>query len=243
MEKSAFLHDVLKDRFIAEFNSLPMWLTLEAAYTAAPRRYHTLNHISAMLQHFDRLPPQKHARAILCAIWFHDLVYDTSAQGYGNNEALSAQAMVHLIRAHAAHYVTIQESGQSVLSLAAEMILATKGHLAASPYFENCPSALAACHLFLDLDLSILAQPAAVADAFDAGVRHEFSQYGDTEFARGRVAALSHFLARDRIFFSAQWREYEGAARATLMRLISHWSALANTTHQSTCASKRGVTP
>lgn len=218
--------DQLRERFIAEFGSVPMWNALESAYSDKLRWYHTLMHLFAMFAHYDCLTGLKNARAVRWAIWFHDFVYATSPEWYGQNEALSAQAMFRLIRTYRPDLLSSMEDGTVSISLAAEMILATKGHLPASPYFQSRPTALADCGVFLDIDLSILAQPAHVTEQFDDSIRLEFVQYDDAAFAHGRVAALSSFLDRDRIYFSPQFAHLESDARRTLETLIARWRTL-----------------
>lgn len=207
----------LRARFLRDFGSDVLWRELSAAYSDPSRAYHSLSHLGFMFSQYDRVehllvqPP-----AVRAAIWFHDFVYETDSDAYPHNEARSAEAMCQLL--------ADSSLGTESLELAVELILATKTHRADAPYFSARPQARADCHLFLDIDLAILACAPAQVVAFDDAVREEFRQYPDAEFARGRVRVLAAFLARRQVFFSSAFVSYEGTARDNLKMLVERWS-------------------
>ena len=95
--------------------------------------------------------------------------------------------MLELLQRELPHLLKTHEGGFSAVSLAAEMIVATKGHLATSPVIQRSASAVADAQLFLDIDLSILSRARDVVLEFDQHVRQEFVRYDDRSFAAGRV--------------------------------------------------------
>ena len=167
-----------------------------------------------------------HPQAVALAIWFHDFVYAVD-ESYPQNEALSAQKMLELLQRECPNLFKMQEGELHAVSLAAEMIAATKGHLATSPLIQRSASAVADAHLFLDIDLSILSGARDVVLDFDRQVRQEFARYDDRTFASGRAQALSHLLARDWIYLSPPFEPFEAAARANLEMLVENWNVVA----------------
>jgi predicted metal-dependent HD superfamily phosphohydrolase len=199
------------------------WPFLKAAYTEPHRRYHTLEHLRAMFERLDAVRPLvAHPTAVALAIWFHDVVYETDER-YLDNEVRSVKAMGEVLRDTASPLLTAHENGLSVLALAAELILATKGHRPGSGFLQSRPAALADAQLFLDIDLAILAREPAVVDRFDGDIRSEFARYDDSAFGSGRVQALQAFLDRDQVFFSESFAPLETTARRNLHNLITRW--------------------
>ena len=81
---------MLRERCWATFTR-PVADTLLRAYQEPHRHYHTLSHICELLRDFDaQTQPWGHPRAVEWAIWFHDAVYETSAETYTRNEETSA---------------------------------------------------------------------------------------------------------------------------------------------------------
>lgn len=181
---------------------------LRARYAEAHRSYHTWDHIEALLtlfhahkRRFD--DPQR----VLWALYWHDAVYDPKA---GDNEAQSAQ----LLRADAR-----AELSDERLSAAASIIEATHKHIVPN----NAPSGLRRdMTLFLDMDLSILGQPASVFDAYETAIRSEYAFVDETVYRHARAAILSRFLERDRLYFNDLFADlWEDQARANLRRSIT----------------------
>lgn len=71
------------------------WINiLEAAYNEPHRHYHTLGHIKSMFEQLSAIQPESlfsacEIQILHMAIWFHDIVYDTSST-VGTNEYRSA---------------------------------------------------------------------------------------------------------------------------------------------------------
>ena len=180
---------------------------LAAMYGAPERHYHALAHIEALqrwLAHWQRLA--REPQLIDAAIWFHDAIYDTRRD---DNEARSAD----LARAELAAIGWAPE----VVARVAALVLATQHHQAEAIDTD--------AWLFLDLDLSVLAQSPAHYAAYSAGVRAEYAWVDEVRFRTGRVAVLRSFLDRDAIYRTPELHAaWEAAARANLTAELSSLS-------------------
>jgi predicted metal-dependent HD superfamily phosphohydrolase len=179
---------------------------LYTRYTAADRRYHDIHHIDDCLQQFDAVRAlASQPDAIELAIWFHDAIYDSHKS---DNEASSARLADSTLMQLGVPRATTQ----SVCNL----ILATQ---------HNAPPADRDAALLVDIDLSILGQPAPIFDAYEAGVRFEYAWVPESAFRAGRSKVLQSFLDRTRIYtaeyFSAA---FESAARQNLNRSLAKLS-------------------
>ncbi len=174
---------------------------LETLYREPQRHYHSLAHIEALLRwlaHWHDLA--RAPRLIEAAIWFHDAVYDTHRD---DNEPRSAELARDELRALAWPEVDVAR--------VVTMVRATQHHAAALAD----PDTL----LFLDLDLSVLAQSADVYDAYSAAVRAEYAWVDAARYRAGRMRVLQSFMTRDAVYRTpALHAAWESAARANLAR-------------------------
>lgn len=188
---------------------LPASLTtrLAAMYGEPHRRYHTLAHVEALLRwlrHWHALA--REPRLIEAAIWFHDAVYDPQRN---DNEARSAV----LARAELAALGWAADDIERVAAL----VLATQHHDADADDTD--------AWLFLDLDLSVLAQGAAHYAAYRAGVRAEYGWVDEPRFRVGRAAVLRSFVERAAIYRTPELHAaWETAARANLLAELNSLS-------------------
>jgi predicted metal-dependent HD superfamily phosphohydrolase len=181
-------------------NVAPSLLTnLCARYAEPHRRYHTEVHIRSLLsllhthQHLAQSPSVLEA-----AIWFHDAVYDTHR---ADNEEASARLAVSELTA----------AGWAIAAAnrVADLISFTAQHMA--------PLDDADAWLFLDMDLSVLAQSPAVYAAYAQAIRAEYSWVPDAAYANGRNAVLQRFLQRDIIYHTpALHAAWEAQARTNV---------------------------
>ncbi|MGH6613731.1 HD domain-containing protein [Sphingomonas sp.] len=183
---------------------------LERRYREPWRHYHAWAHPQAMLAHLDRAigdaVPVVDPTACAGFILWHDAVYDPQAP-HGRNEELSAVLCASEMGAIAGPLATAR---------AGAAILATIRHVPPDP--ADCPDGA----LLLDIDLSILGQPAAVFDAYDRQIRAEYAHVEAGVYAAARAGILRNFLARDRLFLT-DWGfdQWEQAARDNLRRVIA----------------------
>ena len=174
---------------------------LETLYREPQRHYHSLAHIEALLRWLAHWRDLARAPQLIeAAIWFHDAVYDTHRD---DNEPRSAELARDELRALA--------WPQADVARVAAMVRATQHHAAAVSDADTL--------LFLDLDLSVLAQRAEVYDAYSAAVRAEFAWVDTPRYRAGRLRVLRSFVERDAIYRTpAVQAAWEAAARANLAR-------------------------
>jgi predicted metal-dependent HD superfamily phosphohydrolase len=172
------------------------------AWRSFGRRYHTLAHLDACLREFDTVRHLAERPAeVELALWFHDAIYRTWRK---DNELRSAK--------WAAAFLRVQGSSKAAAERVRGLVMATAHATAVL---------LGDAALVVDVDLSILGQPAAIYDEFERNVRREYWWVPKRRFAAARAAILQAFLARAAIFNTSVIRErYETAARANLERAI-----------------------
>lgn len=130
------------------------------------RHYHTLDHVMAMLDHYDGAHP-----GVVAAIWLHDVIYDPRASD--NEERSAEQAQADL------------PPGDD-RDLAVRLILDTKHHKGGDPWTDA----------FNDLDLGIIGSSPAAYDRYAEQIRQEYSFVPDEIFRPARANILRAFDER-----------------------------------------------
>ncbi|MGW1015150.1 HD domain-containing protein [Streptomyces niveus] len=180
-------------------DALPYADELLTRWDEPQRRYHTADHLLAVLEHIDTLAP--HAadpEAVRLAAWFHDAVYRPDRS---ENEERSA---VLAVRA-------LTEAGvdAKVTAEVARLVRLTVSHDPA-PGDTNG-------EVLCDADLAILAGEPEEYEAYTRAVREEYGFVPDDAFRAGRAAVLRQLLHLQRLFRTphgaAAWEE---RARANL---------------------------
>ena len=174
---------------------------LRSHYRESHRRYHTLDHIEAMLGLMDeyRNVIEKPIPFEL-GIWFHDVIYQPSGV---DNEEESALLAERLMREWNLDPETIH--------LATEYIRSTSGHFPRIDSFD--------CNLFLDFDLAILGSEEKMYEKYQRGIRKEYDIYNDEFYYPARKKVLNAFLTRERIFFTdLMHQRFESTARANIKK-------------------------
>ena len=177
------------------------------------RSYHDVVHLAEVLAAVDELEDADEltlhqARLASVAAWFHDAVYDVHAPT-GRTEEASA---------------LLAEEQLSGLGLPASEVATIARLVRESATHEvQRPDAVAAA--FHDADLWILAAPTERFEAYCTQVRLEYGHVRASEFARGRVAVLTPFVERDRLYLTDHAHEHwTRQARANLTREIDRLS-------------------
>ncbi len=164
------------------------------------RRYHTLDHVLAVVRHVGELAGDERIDdlgAVVAAAWFHDAVYEPRSLA---NERASAR----LARRDLAK---LGWSGERA-DVVATMIEGTAHH--------TDPADIDTAVLF-DADLAILGTAPDAYSAYVANVRAEYAHVDDESWQAGRADVLTSFLGRDRIFATATGGDrWEAAARTNL---------------------------
>jgi predicted metal-dependent HD superfamily phosphohydrolase len=165
---------------------------LLAAY--AGRGYHDTRHLAEVLDRLDELTGSAPAVELVLAAWFHDAVYDGSAQDEERSARLAEAEL-------AGEPVDVAE--------VARLVRLTATH-------DPAPGDLAGA-LLCDADLAILAAPPARYADYVAGVRREYAALPEEAFRAGRAAVLRDLAGRERLFRTDHGRaHWEPAARANL---------------------------
>jgi predicted metal-dependent HD superfamily phosphohydrolase len=160
------------------------------------RRYHTLDHVAAVLGHLDITAEGiDDRRALELATWFHDAVYDPSRP---DNEAASAAlARAELLAAGA---------DQSVVDDVVRLVAVTADHRATTDDE----------HALCDADLAVLGAGPEGYAAYREAVRAEYDYLDDELWQIGRSAVLRSLLAGGRLFHCPAFAARAEQARRNL---------------------------
>jgi predicted metal-dependent HD superfamily phosphohydrolase len=158
---------------------------LVAAYCAANRHYHNLQHIDDCLTALAAVPAlgASDREKLKLAIWWHDVVYDPTRS---DNEELSAQLSERNVPAEARSEV-------------GRLIRLTKSHQVEPG--DNIGA------IMVSIDLSILGAEPQIYDAYAAAIRREYAHVPDADYRAGRSAVLKHFAAMPVLFPDADFAE------------------------------------
>lgn len=166
------------------------------------RRYHTVDHVAAVVADVERLEAELELRdggAVVAAAFYHDAIYEPESPA---NERASAR----LARKDLQALGWEPERIDHVVA----MIEGTKTHL-------DPPDADGAT--LFDADLAILGADPHVYDGYVEAVRAEYRHISDTDWDLGRAAVLQAFLDRPNIFATAGGRQrWERSARTNIER-------------------------
>ncbi|MET9847726.1 hypothetical protein ACFZC6_28875 [Streptomyces ossamyceticus] len=201
--------DPLEDRWLQALLSardgachpdpLPYAANLIKRWSEPQRKYHTLDHLTAMLDRVDVLEEYAADPALVrLAAWFHDAVYLPERS---TNEERSARLAER----------ALPEAGVPAEKVAevARLVRLTVTHDPA----DDDPNGEVLC----DADLAILASSPDAYAAYAAAVREEYGFVPDDAFREGRAAVLRHLLTLPRLFRTPYGqREWEERARANL---------------------------
>lgn len=137
--------------------------------------------------------------SLLAAI-YHDFVYDTKRQ---DNEEKSAQ--------EAREALGFLQFDEVTIDTVEKLVLATKSHTPVSGDLEK------ESKLFLDCDLLILGAPEEIYQEYKDQIRQEYHWVNQDLYEKTRCEILKKFLARERIFFTAEISaKFEERARSNL---------------------------
>ncbi len=179
-------------------------------YAEPTRRYHTLDHVEAVLATIDELverEPCDERRALSLAGWLHDVIYDPTAS---HNEAESAT--------YAHDRLVALGLPRELAADAARLIELTARHVVA----DDDPDG----RILIDADLAILGAPEGVYDAYADAIRAEYAHVPEDLYRAGRAQVLAAFLDRPRLFRTDTAHDrFDATARANLRRELERWRA------------------
>ncbi|MFF6997469.1 hypothetical protein ACFY93_21265 [Streptomyces sp. NPDC008313] len=168
-------------------------------WSEAQRRYHTVDHLVAVLDHVDTLAEYADdADLVRLAAWFHDAVY---LPDRSENEERSAR-----LAERALTEAGVAEAGVAEV---ARLVRLTVGHDPADDDRNG--------QVLCDADLAVLASAPETYAAYTDAVRVEYAFVPDEDFRVGRADVLRQLLALPRLFRTPYGRrEWEDTARANL---------------------------
>ncbi|MFE7778665.1 hypothetical protein ACFU5O_33235 [Streptomyces sp. NPDC057445] len=172
---------------------------LLARWSEPQRRYHTVDHLAAVLGHIDTLEPYAdNADLVRLAAWFHDAVYLPERS---ENEERSARLAE---RALPEAGLTPKDTDE-----VARLVRLTETHAAQ----DGDGNGTVLC----DADLAILASPPDTYASYTAAVREEYGFVPDDAFRAGRAAVLRQLLGLPRLFRTPYGEQrWEAPARRNL---------------------------
>ncbi|MGW2665267.1 HD domain-containing protein [Nocardia tengchongensis] len=173
-------------------------------YREPHRRYHTVEHLAAMLAVIDDLAADAaDLDAVRYAAFFHDAVY---AMDGTDNEEASARLAESTLPALGLDAATVAE--------VARLVRLTGGHHP-DPADRNGA-------VLCDADLAILAADESGYAAYTAAVRAEYAHVPDDLFRSGRAAVLAALAEGPALFRTPTARaRFEAPARANLAAEIA----------------------
>ncbi len=184
-----------------------LWTCLAEAYGEPQRRYHTLDHIAAVVADAVRLRDRfQRPEAAMLALFFHDVVYDPARR---DNEMRSADKLELWLG---------RRIDAGVLATCRRAIEATTSHVA-----QNDPD----LDLILDIDMAILGASPDAYRRYAEGVAREYLPvYGFDTYAAGRTRLfLEPTLARGPLFLTPAFAALEAQARANLADELAQWTS------------------
>ncbi|WP_406073091.1 metal-dependent phosphohydrolase [Micromonospora sp. NBC_01638] len=168
---------------------------LLARWREPHRHYHTVAHLTAVLDVVDRhaeLTDQ--ANQVRLAAWWHDAVYDPRAAG-DTNERDSAALAESVLTGLGVPAPAVAEVRR--------LVLLTAGHAVA-------PGDLGGA-LLCDADLAVLATPPATYERYAAAIRREYAHVPEPVFRAGRASVLTGLLELPALFrlpqLASRWEE------------------------------------
>ena len=190
-------------------------LDLIARYEEPHRHYHTLQHLTEVLDVVDELAAEADdLDAVRLAAWFHDAVYESGADhardGVSNEEASARLAGL-----------VLAELGEPAARVAevARLVRLTQEHRAQD---DDRNAAV-----LFDADLAILAAEPARYEQYARAVREEYREIADELFRVGRAQILEALLSAPGLYrTAAAHSRLESRARANVTAEIGRLLAV-----------------
>ncbi|MGJ8591645.1 MAG: HD domain-containing protein [Aquaticitalea sp.] len=180
------------------------WNEIESQYTSKNRHYHSLVHIFNMLKQAETYKDKfMDYDGVRFAIYYHDIIYQATNN---NNEVKSAEFANKRLKSF-----NFDEKRTDVVE---KLIISTKNHqLLLSENKDNS--------YFLDFDLAVLGTDWNSYQNYTQNIRKEYSIYPDFVYNKGRRKVLVHFLKRELLYFTDDYRNrFEKQARENLRKEI-----------------------
>ncbi len=177
------------------------WNNIVKEYQNKSRHYHNLSHIYSMLQIIDNNNIDK-THDIILAIFYHDIVYDSTQK---DNELQSALSFERDF----ADILTDQQ-----IKYIKDLIISTQKHI---PIVNNKENSL-----LLDIDLAILGTDKTTYNCYTEAIRKEYHWVPLELYVSGRKKVLEQFLLREKIYYTSYFHSlWEAKARENIENEIN----------------------
>jgi predicted metal-dependent HD superfamily phosphohydrolase len=180
-------------------------------YTNIDRYYHNVKHIEDLYNKATSFKTTiNNMESFGLAILFHDCILDvnnTSRDVENSNEGLSAKYCSELLKKYNAH--------PKLIDRVKKMILATISHTSTEDPDTN---------LFIDLDLSSLANDYKSYEVYSANIYLEYQKatsFTEETYRTGRIKFLNSMIKRNKIFLTRQYRHLENTAKDNMGRELT----------------------
>jgi len=196
----------MEQRWVTSFGNnvlaAEVFQELRQRYAEKHRAYHTLDHITACLGHFDSIREALESpRAVEIALWFHDAIYNPRS---ATNEAESADLA-------ARELMRLGEEAPLIDSV--RRLIAITKH-PSEP--DNQDEAY-----FLDIDLAILGANQIAYDIYEKNIRREYKWVPRFIYCRERSKVLRMFLDQVQIYRTEHFQIlFELHARENIKRAL-----------------------
>jgi len=189
-------------RIAAQGDPHPPYHDLVERLAEPHRAYHTMRHIRHCLAEMACVRHlAAHPEAVEMAVWYHDAIYDTHAT---DNEAQSATLAARVLRGASV--------SETFVTMVVQLILATQHHAVVEDPDTR---------LLVDIDLTILGQPAHIFDVYERQIRQEYAWVPHAAFREGRTKILHAFLVQPIIYATDHFHQYyEKQARINIARSL-----------------------
>ena len=211
----------LKNEWRHNFPELPpkLFNDLIKQYRRIDRFYHNQSHLVYLLKSFNEYA-KKHInvklwkRAIVLAIFYHDSKMKFSINA--ENEFDSIEFLFNSFKEN--DLLSSSTNGaRSYVTLAADLILATKNHKI-NDFITSSDVGAIYTKIFLDLDMLILSDENNFND-YEEGIRKEWMNFSNEAYNKGRSKILSDFIKED-IFQSEIFSDKNIIAKNLISQLI-----------------------
>ena len=193
---------------ISDLQKHKLWLhIIIERYSEHQRHYHDMSHVSQLLNTLEGL--KKHlkqaedAHYLLYAILFHDVIYTPASK-------LNEERSVLLMKRY---FDDNHVNEPDLFERLSKLIIHTKNHLKSDLPADSLDQ------MFLDMDMSILAEKSETYETYAKNVRKEYCHFNDENFKKGRLAFLSG-IQNAKIFKSLQFESLNELAQKNIEREI-----------------------
>lgn len=178
--------------------------TLITLYSEKHRAYHTIEHITACIDHLEQnIKFAQRPNEIELSLWFHDAIYNPYSKT--NEEDSAAMAVTFLNNCNIKC---------DVISRIERLILITKSH-----NDINSPDEA----IMIDIDLSVIGAPPNIFDQYERNIRFEYKYVPYFIYKKKRKAILQGFLDVPRIYHTDIFHDlWDKQARQNITRSLAY---------------------